>query len=40
MQTLQSVPRSKSKVIILLTDGDNNKGQIDPFPAAQLAASW
>ncbi len=36
---LQSVPRSKSKVIILLTDGDNNKGQIDPFPAAQLAAA-
>jgi len=36
---LKSVPNSKSKVIILLTDGDNNKGEIEPFPAAQLAAA-
>ncbi len=36
---LKSVPNSKSKVIILLTDGDNNKGDIEPFPAAQLAAA-
>jgi Ca-activated chloride channel homolog len=36
---LNSVPFSKSKVIILLTDGDNNKGEIEPFPAAQLAAA-
>jgi Ca-activated chloride channel family protein len=36
---LKSVPHSKSKVIILLTDGDNNKGEIEPFPAAQLAAA-
>jgi Ca-activated chloride channel family protein len=28
-----------SRVIILLTDGDNNKGEIDPVPAAQLAAA-
>lgn len=30
---------SKSRVIILLTDGDNNKGEIDPIPSAQLAAA-
>ena len=27
----------KSKVIILLTDGENNAGEIDPVPAAELA---
>jgi Ca-activated chloride channel family protein len=36
---LKSVPNAKSRVIILLTDGDNNKGEIEPFPAAQLAAA-
>jgi len=36
---LKAVPHSKSRVIILLTDGDNNRGEIDPFPAAQLAAA-
>ncbi len=36
---LKAVPNSKSRVIILLTDGDNNKGEIEPFPAAQLAAA-
>lgn len=36
---LNAVPRSKSKIIILLTDGDNNMGKIDPLPAAQLAAA-
>ena len=29
--------KAKSKVIILLTDGDNNAGLIDPMTAAQLA---
>ena len=29
--------RAKSKVIILLTDGVNNKGEIDPLTAANLA---
>ncbi len=36
---LKAVPNSKSRVIILLTDGDNNAGKIDPLPAAQLAAA-
>ncbi|HZN04100.1 MAG TPA: VWA domain-containing protein, partial [Candidatus Polarisedimenticolia bacterium] len=29
----------KSKVIVLLTDGRNNRGQIDPLTASRLAAS-
>jgi len=29
--------QSKSKVVILLTDGVNNRGEIDPITAAQLA---
>jgi Ca-activated chloride channel family protein len=29
--------RAKSKVVILLTDGDNNRGSIDPQTAAELA---
>jgi Ca-activated chloride channel family protein len=36
---LKSVPNSKSRVMILLTDGDNNLGKVDPLPAAQLAAA-
>lgn len=32
--------RIKSKIIILLTDGDNNAGEADPLAAAQLAAEW
>jgi Ca-activated chloride channel family protein len=35
---LRSSP-AKSKVIILLTDGVNNKGEIDPLTAANLAKS-
>jgi Ca-activated chloride channel family protein len=31
--------KSKSKVAILLTDGDNNAGQVDPELAADLAAT-
>ena len=29
--------KSKSKVVILLTDGRNNRGELDPLTAAQLA---
>ena len=36
---LKDLKDSKSRIIILLTDGDNNKGDIDPVPAAQLAAA-
>jgi Ca-activated chloride channel family protein len=36
---LKNLKQSKSRIIILLTDGDNNKGEIDPVPAAQLAAA-
>ncbi len=32
--------KAKSKVIILLTDGDNNLGQIDPLTAGELAAGF
>ena len=31
---------AKSKVIILLTDGENNAGEIDPITAANLAATF
>jgi Ca-activated chloride channel homolog len=36
---LKDLKDSKSRIVILLTDGDNNKGDIDPVPAAQLAAA-
>ena len=36
---LSNVKDAKSRIIILLTDGDNNAGSIDPVPAAQLAAA-
>lgn len=36
---LQGVPKNKSRIMILLTDGDNNMGKIDPLPAAQLSAA-
>jgi Ca-activated chloride channel family protein len=36
---LKDIKNSKSRIIILLTDGDNNRGDIDPVPAAQLAAA-
>lgn len=32
--------KAKSKVIILLTDGVNNRGEIDPVTAAQIAQSY
>ncbi|MBL0742925.1 vWA domain-containing protein [Chryseolinea lacunae] len=35
-----SESESKSKVCILLSDGDNNGGNIDPITAAELAAAY
>jgi len=32
--------QAKSKVIILLTDGSNNRGDIDPITAAQIAKTF
>jgi len=32
--------KAKSKVIILLTDGVNNRGEIDPITAAQISQSY
>lgn len=32
--------KAKSKVIILLTDGQNNRGQIDPITAAKVAQAF
>ncbi len=32
--------KAKSKVIILLTDGVNNRGEIDPITAAKIAATY
>lgn len=32
--------KSKSRIVILLTDGSNNAGQIAPLTAAELAASY
>jgi len=32
--------KSKSKVMILLTDGVNNRGEIDPITAARIAATY
>lgn len=32
--------QAKSKVIILLTDGSNNRGEIDPLTAAEIAATY
>ena len=31
---------AKSKVMILLTDGENNMGGIDPLTAARMATGW
>jgi Ca-activated chloride channel homolog len=36
---LRALKDSKSRIIILLTDGDNNKGDIDPVPSAEIAAA-
>jgi Ca-activated chloride channel family protein len=38
-QRLEADPGRRSRVMILLTDGDNNMGRVEPLPAAQLAAA-
>ena len=38
VERLRSHP-ARSKVVVLLTDGDNNAGEIEPLQAAELAAS-
>lgn len=37
VKRIAGVKDSKSRIIILLTDGDNNKGELDPVPAAEVA---
>jgi len=37
VKRIGSVKDSKSRIIILLTDGDNNRGELDPIPAAEVA---
>jgi Ca-activated chloride channel homolog len=37
VKRIAKVKDSKSRIIILLTDGDNNKGELDPLPAAEVA---
>jgi Ca-activated chloride channel homolog len=39
VKRLKALKQSKSRLIILLTDGDNNRGELDPVPAADLAAA-
>lgn len=39
-ETDESGFKIKSKVIVLLTDGDNNAGQYEPAEAAELAKEW
>lgn len=39
VKRLKALKDSKSRIVILLTDGDNNKGEVDPVPAAQIAAA-
>ncbi len=36
---LRALKDSKSRIVILLTDGDNNKGDVDPLPSAEIAAA-
>lgn len=35
---LQKYPDTKTRIILLITDGSSNSGKIDPIPAAELAA--
>lgn len=39
VKRLAAIKNSKSRILILLTDGDNNVGEINPVPAAEVAAA-
>ena len=39
IKRLAAIKNTKSRILILLTDGDNNVGEINPVPAAQVAAA-
>lgn len=39
-QRFQGARRIKSKIMILLTDGENNAGDLDPLKAAELAETY
>jgi len=39
VKRLAAIKNTKSRIIILLTDGDNNVGEINPGPAADVAAA-
>ena len=39
VKRLTAIKNSKSRIVILLTDGDNNIGELNPVPAADLAAA-
>jgi Ca-activated chloride channel homolog len=39
VKRLLTLKDSKSRIVILLTDGDHNRGDLDPIPAAQIAAT-
>jgi Ca-activated chloride channel family protein len=38
-QRMRAQKNSRSRVMILLTDGDNNKGDVEPVPAAEVAGA-
>ncbi|HOW65939.1 MAG TPA: VWA domain-containing protein [Candidatus Paceibacterota bacterium] len=39
VRRLNTLKDSKSRIAVVLTDGDHNKGELDPVPAAELAAA-
>jgi Ca-activated chloride channel family protein len=39
VKRLLKLKGSKSRIVILLTDGDHNRGELEPIPAAQIAAT-